>query len=157
MVIHNAMEGFYYYFDCNLDLVSSDEIKRIVSEEKYNSGFYELCLKYSDIGINAPKTKDNESGQVVSCFQLSDMNSAISETFRYIMDHNIKNVSEFLSSIKIVYKFANRDKEDKATSALVSPLNEDMGRVQIYYNFSNLPDDIWEKLKTDITAKLSNN
>lgn len=34
MIIHNAMEEFYYYFDNNFDLLASEEIKRIVTERK---------------------------------------------------------------------------------------------------------------------------
>ena len=145
MIIRNAIEKFYYYFDCNLDLITSDEIKRIVTEEKYHSGFYELCQKYSDIALNAPKEKDDDNGKIYSCLQLSDIDVAVSATCQYISDNNIKDIIGFISSIKAMYKYAERDNDDRVSTTYIPSSDDGFGRFGMYYDFMSLPNELWDK------------
>lgn len=156
MVLNNALEEFYYYFDENLDLISSDEIKAIVSEKKYNSGFYEICLKYSEIALNAPKFKDEKSGEIGACFQYGDINTAVSATCMYIKENNIKEYKQLLSSIRSFHRYAIKDNENRVTSKYISSYdNPNMMGYGMYYDFLDLPDDLWNKIIDDVTAGLA--
>lgn len=99
MIIKNAMEEFYYHFENNLDSIPSNEIKDIVAKKKYNSGFYELCLQYSEIALNAYKFI-TENGQLCGCFKNEDFDNAISATCQYIRENNIKEHINFFHPLK---------------------------------------------------------
>ena len=70
MVIRNKCEGFYNHFSSVEDRIESNEIKQLVAEKQSESGLYELCKKFADIGINAPKQKLTSSGMFKAAFSL---------------------------------------------------------------------------------------
>ena len=76
MVIRNKCEGFYNHFSSVEDRIESNEIKQLVAEKQSASGLYELCKKFADIGINAPKQKVDKLGNVQGCFQFKDIEAA---------------------------------------------------------------------------------
>ena len=154
MIIKNAMEEFYYHFENNLDSIPSNEIKDIVAKKKYNSGFYELCLQYSEIALNADKFI-TENGQLCGCFKNEDFDNATSATCQYIRENNIKDTHRFLSSIKTIHYYAKKDNENRQSSGFIPADNNPINKFGVYYNLLNLPDSIWDEIASEITAKLS--
>ena len=154
MIIKNAMEEFYYHFENNLDSIPSNEIKDIVAKKKYNSGFYELCLQYSEIALNADKFI-KENGQLGGCFKNEDFDNATSATCQYIRENNIKDTHRFLSSIKTIHYYAKKDNENRQSSGFIPADNNPINKFGVYYNLLNLPDSIWDEIASEITAKLS--
>ena len=132
MIIKNAMEEFYYHFENNLDSIPSNEIKDIVAKKKYNSGFYELCLQYSEIALNADKFI-TENGQLCGCFKNEDFDNATSATCQYIRENNIKDTHRFLSSIKTIHYYAKKDNENRQSSGFI-PAHLILFSVQIIGN-----------------------
>lgn len=90
MVIRNKCEGFYNHFSSLENRIKSDEIKQLVVEKQSESGLYELCKKFADIGINAPKQKVDKIGTVQGCFQFKDIEAAEQAFMSYIETHEIR-------------------------------------------------------------------
>lgn len=54
-----------------------------------------------------------------------------------------------------MYAYAKRDNDDRASTAYVSSSDNRWGRIGIYYDFVNLPDELWVKVNSDIRTNLS--
>ncbi len=65
--ITDAMEQFYLYAKDDCDI--NDELNNVLVSDEAKIEFFTLCKKFADISLNAPKFKDEESGEVAGCFQ----------------------------------------------------------------------------------------
>ncbi len=66
--IDNAMEQFYQYV--KYDHALNDELSDVLVNEEVEKEFFDLCKKFADISLSAPKFKDEKSGEASCCFQL---------------------------------------------------------------------------------------
>ena len=106
MVIRNKCEGFYNHFSSVEDRIESNEIKQLVAEKQSESGLYELCKKFADIGINAPKQKVDKLGNVQGCFQFKDIEAAEQAFMSYIETYEIKDSEGLLQAVEELHQFA---------------------------------------------------
>lgn len=150
MVIRNKCEGFYNHFSSVEDRIKSDEIKQLVVEKQSESGLYELCKRFADIGINAPKQKVDKIGTVQGCFQFKDIEAAKQAFMFYIEEHEIKDVEGLLQAVEELHQFATED--GVCASGLVRADNDGRSSMLMgtYVNFSKLPDDIWKTIRDEI-------
>lgn len=121
-----------------------------------DTGFYELCKKFSDIGLNAPKHVIEGTCDVQGCFQDNDINIAVSEAVSYIKDWKITEVDLLLELICNMHSLAVDWDETRQKSAFIKSAghNYNAGYAGKLYNFSKLPKNIFDKICCDIKASL---
>lgn len=114
--------------------------------------FYELCQKYSDIALNAPKQRVPNTCDVQACFQFADIDAAKYATKKYVEQWGIKDIDALLSLIQELHWRAVAWDDERVTGGRVVPENYDYSSMYggKYYNFKELPDDIWETISCEI-------
>ena len=114
-------------------------------ESLENTQFYELCQRYSDIALNAIKQRVPGTCDVQGCFQFTDIEAAKRATKDYVMGWRIKDIDALLSLIHEFHLYAVAWDDKRTTSGSVLPENYDYQSMYAgkYYNFKELPDDIW--------------
>ena len=124
-----------------------------------DTNFYELCKKFSDIGLNAPKRVIEATYDVQGCFQDEDMNIAKLETVKFINYWKITEIDLLLELICKMHQFAVdwEDSRQKSTLVMRNRYDHNFGYVGKYHNFSKLPQELFDKLCNDIKATLLNN
>lgn len=140
-----AKESFYQkIYDLE---ISSPEISALLKKEpQEDSQFFELCNHYVKIALNAPRYRVEGTCNVCGVFQEDDIDRAMYATDDYVKQHNIVDFSCLLSVIKKMHEYATTP-EDGNKSALIMA---ESGGFGMYYNFAQIPDDIW----VDISEKI---
>ena len=153
--LHNSKDDFYAYAEKFL----TEELQQLLNNDKMKSEFYNLCKKFSDISLNAPKIKDSKTGNVSGSFQHTDINIAKEQTINFITKYGITDPDAFMEIIHRVYGNAvdRDDKRQKAGLVKSESYNYNGGFFGTYYNFQQLPDDIWEIICTEIIETIKNN
>lgn len=164
MVSQDAKNQFYAKLDCkikNKEIKSEELITFIMSHtgensEKSTSGFYELCSKFCDISLNAPKWFDPKTCDVQASFQFTDIEEAKAALNSYLNSHSLSDIEGILDAIGLMYRFAVAWGDPRAKSTVVQAEGYDRNSPFFapffgkYHNFCELPDDIWERIKTEI-------
>lgn len=121
-------------------------------ENLESTQFYELCQKYSDIALNAIKQRIPGTCDVQGCFQFTDIEAAKRATKDYVMGWRIKDIDALLSLIHEFHSYAVAWDDKRTTSGSVLPENYDYQSMYAgkYYNFKELPDDIWEQIAREV-------
>lgn len=121
--------------------------------------FYELCKKFSDIGLNAPKRVIEETCDVQGYFQDNDINIAVIETVAYIKHWKITEIDLLFELISNMHSLAVDWDETRQKSAFIKSAgyNYNGGYAGKLHNFSELPQDIFDKICCDIKDVLQNN
>lgn len=114
--------------------------------------FYELCQKYSDIALNAAKWRVPGTCDVQASFQFADINAAKYATKEYVEQWEIKDIDALLSLIQEFHWHAVPWDDERVTGGRVLPESYDYNSMYggKYYNFKELPDDIWEKIACEV-------
>ena len=107
-------------------------------ENLESTQFYELCQKYSDIALNAIKQRIPGTCDVQGCFQFTEIEAA--------------DIDALLSLIHEFHSYAVAWDDKRTTSGSVLPENYDYQSMYAgkYYNFKELPDDIWEQIAREV-------
>ena len=117
--------------------------------------FWNLCKSYAEIGLNAPKYRKPGTCDVQGVFQYADIDTARDNTVEFIEKYNIDDREDFFNLVEKMYTHAV-EFGDTRHSTLVNPETTSMsGYAGKYYNFAELPDDIFKDLKQKVLAKLS--
>ena len=121
-----------------------------------NTEFYELCKKFADIGLNAPKRVIEETCDVQGCFQDYDINIAVNETVTYIKHWKITEIDLLFELISNMHSLAVDWDETRQKSAFIksASYNYNGGYAGKLHNFSELPQDIFDKICCDIKEAL---
>lgn len=114
-----------------------------------NTEFYELCKKFADIGLNAPKRVVEGTCNVQGCFQDNDINIAVNETVFYIKHWKIIEIDLLFELINNMHSLAVDWDETRQKSAFIKSAgyNYNGGYAGKLHNFSELPQDIFDKIK----------
>ena len=147
-VFHNSKEQFYLLAEEFL----SEELKRLLDSDNIKLEFYDLCKKFADISLNAPKIKDPKTGEVGGYFQNADISIAKEETTTFVKKYGIVDIDAFMESIHNLHGYAVEFDDVRATSGFMQSesYNYNGGFFGIYYNFQQLPDDIWKTICNEI-------
>lgn len=139
----SAKELFYYEILQCKDF-PSEEVLAIIKKKGQESGFYEVCSKFADIGLNAPKRVEKGTCDVEASFQYSDMNVAIMSATQFVLHNHLQNLDEFYESIRQLHYRAVEWDDKREKGGLVSPENylRHCGYAGKYYSFAQLPDDV---------------
>lgn len=156
MVLNDSKEQFYAELDNKIEKgnFDSDEFVGFIQRfDDYDvSGFYELCSKFADIGLNAPKQADPVTCDVEACFKFSDCDAAKAAFKDFFEKHNLSDVDGVLEAVHLMHRIAVAWDDPRCTGGRVIPKNYDwkQGFGGKYYNFCELPDDIWNKIAEEI-------
>lgn len=127
----------------------TDELSAILRNEEAQDDFWNLCKSYAEIGMNAPKYRTHGTCEVQGVFQYTDVDNAKDNTVAFIRKYSINGKEDFFDLVKRLYVHAV-EFDDARHSGLVAPESTSMsGYAGMYYNFAQLPDDIFDIIKTD--------
>lgn len=142
--IENAKEHFYRIMS---EKINNGFMKETSNISSPNSGFYELCKYYAEIGLNAPKRPAEKDLNIEAIFQYGDLDKAVEETQTFISKHNVADIDELLDCIKAMHSYAieKDDTRPKSTVQWVCT-NWNKSRFGSYTIFSKLPDDLFEDI-----------
>ena len=138
--------GDHGIVDINIDLLWPGV------ENLESTQFYELCQKYSDIALNAIKQRIPGTCDVQGCFQFADIEIAKRATKDYVVDREIEDVDTLLSLIHEFHSHAVAWDDKRTTSGRVLPENYNYQSIYggQYFNFKELPEDIWGDIATEV-------
>ena len=91
--ISNSKEQFYYSLSEN-ERIKEMEIFNVL-KEKYMD-FYNVCEKFADISLNAPKYRVPGTCDVQGYFQFKDIERAKRSAKAFFADNSLKNVDEYM-------------------------------------------------------------
>lgn len=135
--------------------VKSDKLSYILQNTEGQDDFWKLCKSYAEIGLNAPKYRAPGTCEIQGVFQYTDIDNARDNTVEFIEKYNIDDREDFFNLVEKMYTHAV-EFGDTRHSTLVNPETTSMsGYAGKYYNFAELPDDIFKDLKQKVLAKLS--
>lgn len=144
--ITDAMEQFYLY--AKEDCAISDELNSVLVSDEVKMEFFTLCKKFADISLNAPKFKNGESGEFMGCFQFSDIEKAKIAAREFYLKYQLNDMEGYMETIHKVHRLAVEWDDERTKSGLVQSetYNYGYGFMGRYYNFQELPEDMWMKI-----------
>ena len=160
MVLHDSRDQFYIELSQKIEekqITSQETIDFVNNTKDHNaSDLYELCSKFADIGLNAPKKADPKTCDVQSCFQFSDINAAKSAFSAFVSDNDICDIEGLLETVQLMHPFAVAWDDPRPKGGMVRPEGYDWkpGFAGKYHNFCQLPDEIWEQIKDEILKEM---
>lgn len=155
-VFHNASEQFYYEYEQKKGQASLfPEIDIIIESDDGKIDFFDLCKKYEEIALNAPKFKDGDA-----VMQDVDINNAIEETKNFYHQYDITDKDALLAAIHMMYPYAREWGDGRASGSTVewndTTARRNGGVVGTYYNFRKIPGNVWSSIKADAIKALEN-
>ena len=133
----------------------SENLNVILQNTEAQDDFWNLCKSYAEIGLNAPKYRTPGTCDVQGVFQYADIDTAKDNTVEFIQKYNIDDVDEFFDLVEKMYIHAVKF-NDNRHGGLVKPEPTSMsGFAGKYYNFAEMPDDVFEELKKNSLDKLN--
>ncbi len=165
MIVHDSKDRFYVELELRIEsgeISSKEFIDFILSSQKQEpeentSEFYEVCSKFSDISLNAPKFVDHKTCDVQASFQFTDIDIAKVHFKNFMRDKELNDVEGVLDAIGIMHRFAVAWDDPRVKSGIVHPEGYDWTPVFAgkYHNFCELPEDIWQRIRSEIIEELA--
>lgn len=145
--ISNSKEQFYY------SLIENKTLKNMeffdILKEKYMD-FYDVCERFADISLNAPKHRVSGTCDVQWCFQFKDIEKAKSVAKVFYDDNSLNCVDEYMLAIRIMYRLAVDFNDSRCLGGIIKSENADsLGYIGTYYNFTEMPENIWEDVEKE--------
>ena len=153
--ISNSKEQFYY------SLIENERLKDMeifnVLKEKYMD-FYNVCEKFADISLNAPKYRVPGTCDVQGHFQFKDIERAKRSAKAFFADNSLKNVDDYMLAIRTMYRLAVDFNDSRCLGGIVKPENADSsyGSFGTYYNFAEMPSNIWQDVEKETKEFIQN-
>ena len=152
--VENAKNQFYSLLN---DRIKNGLVKEVSKIQYYDSGFYELCKSYADIGLNSSKKLAEDNYTIEACFHDSDFNKTVDETKQYIDIHDIKDIDDFFDAIRSMHSYAIDTDDTRAKRGICwKNSNNNDPRLGMYIVFSQLPDDIFDEIVVAVKQVLNN-
>ena len=140
-----------FYSEFNRRNTIENDVSTYVKEKGEESRFYELCAEFLDIALDAPKYKD---GTTVICEK--DFESAAASAIIYAEEHNVLDIEDLLDLIYAHHSHAVRKNETRSLGGRVMEYDSrGMGGIGMFYDFSKIPANIWETIKSYILNKIN--
>ena len=156
MVMHDLRNQFYDELNRKIkdkQITSQEFIGFMNSETECNaSAFYELCSKFSDISLNAPKAVDTKTCNVQASFQFIDINAAKAAFQEFVRKNELTDIAGLLEAIHMMHPFSVAWDDPRSRGGMIRSEKYDwkLGFVGKHYNFCELPEEIWNQIKDDI-------
>lgn len=132
-----------------IEAYKGSELATLLENNPCN-GFFELCQKYVDIGLNAP-TRKNEVGGLEGCFQFSDIAIAKRHTIEFIHRFEIQDIDGFFHALENHYSHAIDPQDQRRRTKTIMSETFTYGTL---YRLSELPHDIFQKIVQEIRSEL---
>ena len=142
------MDRVQFYKEVGIDNHSSELVS--ILENYPDCEFYELCQKFIDVGLNAPKRMNND-GTIGASFQPNDMETARDTAIAFIDRFKIVDIDEFLRILKLYYPRAADPRDSRKRSAAIMNEPYTLGKL---FSFSVLPDEIFEMIAKEIKESI---
>lgn len=167
MTLHNAKKRFYaeLYHRIDTKEINTEEFVNFMSRNRVEesienqSGFYELCTKFCDISLNAPKYPDPTTCDVNAVFLYTDINAAKNSFKEYLANNKLNDIIGLLEAIRIMHMFAVSDNDPRTKSATITPqkasFESQLGYIGKYHNFCLIPNEMWEETCQQIISECS--
>lgn len=134
---------------------TSEKLNGILQNTEAQDDFWNLCKSYAEIGLNAPKYRTPGTCEVKGAFQYADIDNARDKAVEFIQKYNIADTDAFFDLVEKMYIHAV-EFDDNRHGGLVKPESTSMsGFAGKYYNFAEMPDDVFEGLKKNSLDKLN--
>lgn len=146
--ISNSKEQFYYSLIEN-EVLKGMEIFHVLKDNYLD--FYDVCEKFADISLNAPKYRVPGTCDVQGCFQFVDIEKAKSGAKVFYNANSLKNIDEYMIAIRTMYRLAVDFNDSRCLGGIVKPENMDSsyGSIGTYYNFAEMPSNIWNDVEKE--------
>ena len=150
----DAIEQFYQY--AKDECAISDELNSVLVRDEVKIEFYNLCKRFADISLNALKFKNGKSGEIMGVFQFSDIEKVKHSARDFYLEHQLRDIEGYMESIHKVHRLAVEWDDGRRKAGLVQSetYNHGEGLVGYYYNFQELPEDIWMKICNEIKESI---
>jgi len=110
-------------------------------------GFYELCRKFVDVGLNSDKRKI-KSLEISAVFDYGDLVAAKNATIDFIHKNGITDIVSFLEILNTRYPQAMDPSDPRQKTAAYMDESYRFGK---FFSFSQLPDDVFHEIIRDIS------
>lgn len=120
--------------------------------EQNTSQFYELCSKFADISLNAPKFANHKTCDIQGVFLFSDISIAKSALKAFVIEHKLRDIQGLLDAVRLMHRLAVAWDDPRVKSGVVYPERYDcqLGFIGKYHNYCDLPDDVWYRIENEI-------
>lgn len=142
------MDRVQFYKEVGKENHSSELVS--ILENYPDCEFYELCQKFIDVGLNAPKRMNND-GTIGGSFQPNDIESARDAVVAFIDRFKIMDIDEFLRILKLYYPRAANPEDPRKRTAMIMNESYTLGQ---FFSFSVLPDEIFELIAKEIKESI---
>lgn len=153
--ISNSKDQFYYTLIEN-EMLEDMEIFHVL-RDKYLD-FYDVCEKFADISLNAPKYRVPGTCVVQGCFQFTDIEKAKNRAKVFYNVNSLKNIDEYMTAIRTMYRLAVDFNDSRGVGGIVKLENMDSsyGSIGTYYNFAEMPPNIWNDVEKETKEFIQN-
>lgn len=146
---HNVKEEFYEEL-LQMEELKNTEIAAIVAKNGEKSGFYEVCSKFANISLNASKYRIKGTCDIQGAFKFSDINIAKKVAKKYYIENNLHNLEHYMEAIRIMHSKAVEWNIRLQQIGTVLPEEYNSIYAGKYYNFCELPEDIWKEIAIQV-------
>lgn len=87
--------------------------------------FYNVCARFADISLNAPKYRIPGTCDIQGCFQFKDIEKAKQIAKEFYTRKSIEDVDELLKAIRLMYRIAVDFDDIRGLSAVMKTENTD--------------------------------
>ena len=153
--LSNSKEQFYYSL-IEKDLLKNMKIFDTLKDKSID--FYEVCEKFADISLNATKYRVPGTCDVQGCFQFKDIEQAKHAAKMFYDDNSVQDIDEFLLAIKTMYRLAVDFNDSRSLGGVVKPEStvSSCGYFGTYYNFAEMPKNIWTDIEEETREFIKN-
>lgn len=146
MSVYGSNREFFYDRIKCLDDISSS-LKEVLASE--DNGFYEVCRKFSDIGLNSLPIDEKESIIYQRLVNYEDIDEAKIAFVKFVNNNNIEDIKILLNLVHNNHKFATEwdDKREKYIQRINTQEQISCSKI---YNLANLPDEVWNRIESEI-------
>jgi len=147
----NTKQQFYHRI---IEKYPDSEIALLIQKDEL-CGFFDVCQKFLDIALNAPKVKTDD-GKLGGVFQYSDIDIAKATTIDFIKKFDIKNIDSIFTIIESEYPKSGEANDKRQKSGLLRGKNVEgfAGYAGTLYFFTRISDDVFQKIVRDIKKEI---
>ncbi len=120
----------------------------------YDCGYYELCQKFLDVALNAPKVRTDE-GSIAGVFQYDDIETAKKEAILFISNNTVEDLDNFFIILEHAYPLSASPEDQRQKTAFIKESDDRyLGHIGTFYSFTSISDEIYARIIADIKSQI---
>ena len=117
-------------------------------------GYYELCQKFLDVALNAPKVR-TETGALAGVFQHVDIEIAKKEAALFLHNNTIEDIDNFFDIFEHAYPLSASPEDTRQKTAFIRESDgRYVGCIGTFYSFTSISDDIYAEIISEIKSQI---